>query len=110
MLLTLKNMGVMQDYNLQRFVEAQEGSFETALGELRSGRKQTHWMWYIFPQIRGLGKSEISKRFAIQGIEEARAYLGHPILGGRLIFVCSTLLELENLTAMAIFGYPDNMK
>jgi uncharacterized protein (DUF1810 family) len=75
---------VSDPYNLQRFIDAQESVIETALGELRAGSKRTHWMWFVFPQIAGLGSSSISQYYAIQSLEEARAYLAHPLLGPRL--------------------------
>jgi uncharacterized protein (DUF1810 family) len=75
---------VSDPYNLQRFIDAQESVIETALGELRSGSKRTHWMWFVFPQIAGLGSSSISQHYAIHSLEEARAYLAHPLLGPRL--------------------------
>ena len=100
----------MKDYNLKRFLDAQKSSFETALSELRAGRKRSHWMWYIFPQIQGLGSSEMSRRYAIRDLDEAKLYLAEPILGKRLINLCSELLKLENATASEIFGYPDDIK
>ncbi len=100
----------MKDHNLNRFIEAQAHYYDAALSELRSGKKQSHWMWFMFPQIRGLGFSETSKRYAIQNIDEAKAYLADPILGKRLTILCNVLLNLENRTAAEIFGYPDNMK
>ena len=100
----------MKDYNLKRFLEAQTNSYENALAELRAGRKRSHWMWFIFPQLQGLGSSEMSKRYAIRDLDEARLYLADPILGKRLINLCNELLKLENVTASEIFGYPDDMK
>ena len=100
----------MKDYNLKRFLEAQVNSYEKALAELRAGRKRSHWMWFIFPQIQGLGSSEMSKRYAIRDLDEAKLYLAEPILGKRLIGLCNELLKLENVTASGIFGYPDDMK
>lgn len=100
----------MNEYNLNRFVDAQVDSYETALTELRHGRKLSHWMWYIFPQIQGLGSSELSRRYAIRNIDEAKSYLAHPILRNRLISLCNELLKLENSTVADIFGYPDDMK
>ena len=100
----------MDNNNLKRFLDAQEKSFDTALAELRAGRKRSHWMWYIFPQIQGLGSSEMSRRYAIRDPDEARAYLADPVLSKRLIDLCNELLKLENLTATQIFGYPDDMK
>lgn len=100
----------MDNYNLKRFLDAQDKSFDTALTELRAGRKRSHWMWYIFPQIQGLGPSEMSRRYAIRDLDEARAYLADPVLSKRLIDLCNELLKLGNLTANQIFGYPDDMK
>ena len=98
------------ELDLQRFVEAQDGVFENALAELRSGRKRTHWMWFIFPQIDGLAMSATSKKYAIRSLAEARAFLDHPVLGLRLIECCDTLIALEGGTAAQIFGYPDDLK
>ena len=97
-------------YDLNRFVEAQATIFEQALAELRSGRKRSHWMWFIFPQIAGLGWSPTSRHYAIRSREEAAAYLRHPILGPRLVECVEALLALEGTTASAIFGYPDDLK
>jgi uncharacterized protein (DUF1810 family) len=97
-------------FDLDRFVTAQNGVYDHALAEIRSGRKRTHWMWFIFPQIDGLAMSATSKKYAIRSLDEARAYLDHPILGPRLIECCETLLALQGLTAAQIFGYPDDLK
>jgi uncharacterized protein (DUF1810 family) len=97
-------------YRLERFVEAQEGIYETALSELRIGRKRSHWMWFIFPQIDGLARSATAAYYAIRSLNEARAYLKHPILGSRLEECTRGLLGLERLSASDIFGYPDNLK
>ncbi len=97
-------------YDLERFVRAQEDSYERALTEIRNGGKRSHWMWYIFPQIAGLGQSLMSQRFAIKSLEEARAYLAHPILGPRLLTCMETLLRLRGFSADEIFGFPDTMK
>jgi uncharacterized protein (DUF1810 family) len=97
-------------YDLQRFLEAQQGSYQQALSEIRMGRKESHWMWYIFPQVKGLGSSSMAQRYAIIDIEEAEAYLRHPILGSRLIEISSALLELRTDDAYRVFGSPDNMK
>jgi len=97
-------------FDLQRFIDAQSGAFESALAELRRGRKAGHWMWFIFPQIRGLGASLTSQRYAIQSREEAAAYLADPILGQRLIECTESLLSIEGTTAEEIFGYPDVLK
>ncbi len=97
-------------FDLGRFVSAQEDVYDSALAEIRAGRKRTHWMWFIFPQIAGLGSSATSTRFAIKSAAEARAYLSHPILGPRLLECCTALLELESKSATEIFGSPDDMK
>jgi uncharacterized protein (DUF1810 family) len=97
-------------YELARFVEAQADVYERALAEIRSGEKRSHWMWFIFPQIEGLGFSAMSRRFAIRSRAEASAYLDHPILGRRLIACVEALLKLEGIPASEIFGYPDEMK
>ena len=98
------------EHNLERFLSAQERSFETALSEIKKGRKQSHWMWYIFPQIQGLGYSETSKFYAIKNLDEAREFLMHPILGERLIRICNELLKLPEHNANKIFGSPDDLK
>jgi uncharacterized protein (DUF1810 family) len=95
---------------LDRFLKAQEEDYTVALAEIMRGRKRSHWMWYIFPQIAGLGLSELSRHFAVKDITEAEAYLQHPILGERLIRICGELLKLESNDATAIFGYPDDVK
>jgi uncharacterized protein (DUF1810 family) len=97
-------------YNLERFVAAQRGVIEQARAELRRGRKTGHWMWFIFPQIAGLGMSAMSQRYAIGSLDEARAYLGHSMLGPRLREVCGIMLAVEGRTAGEIFGSPDDMK
>jgi len=96
--------------DLKRFLEVQENDFEIALAEIRKGRKQSHWMWYIFPQIAGLGFSPTSKFYAIKDRGEAENYLAHPLLGKRLIEISNALLEVEGKTANQIFGSPDDMK
>jgi len=97
-------------FDLKRFITGQEGIYGRVLAELKSGRKRTHWMWFIFPQIEGLGHSPTSRHYAIKSIAEARRYLGHPVLGGRLTECSEALLALEGPTASEIFGYPDDMK
>lgn len=97
-------------YNLQRFLEAQHGVFERVLEELRAGRKRSHWMWFIFPQINGLGRSEMASFYGISGSEEATAYLEHPVLGQRLEQCVELLMQLEGPTATQIFGELDAMK
>ena len=96
--------------DLSRFIHAQEGDYERALAELRSGQKRTHWMWYIFPQLDGLGFSATARRYAITSIEEAAAYLAHPILGPRLQQCAEAVLRIEGRSATAIFGSPDDLK
>ena len=98
------------EYNLERFINAQEASYEIALSEIKSGRKKSHWMWYIFPQVQGLGFSETSKFYAIKDIGEAKAFLEHPVLGERLVRICNALLHLESDNAHNIFGSPDDLK
>ncbi len=97
-------------FELDRFVKAQEGSVETALAEIRSGRKRSHWMWYVFPQFVGLGRSTMSQRYAIRSAAEAQAYLAHPVLGPRLIECFEATLGVEGLSAHDIFGSPDDLK
>jgi uncharacterized protein (DUF1810 family) len=97
-------------YDLKRFLSAQEGVYERALSELRGGRKQTHWIWFIFPQIDGLGYSPTAKRYAVKSIEEARRYLNHPVLGKRLLECTEAVIELKGGSVSEIFGYPDDLK
>jgi uncharacterized protein (DUF1810 family) len=98
------------EYNLERFIKAQQSDYPVALEEIKNGRKKTHWMWYIFPQIVGLGFSEASMYYAIHDIGEASAYLQHPVLGRRLETICEALLVLKNNNATSVFGKPDDMK
>ncbi len=105
------DLDIMQDpFNLNRFVEAQMSSYHRALLEIRKGKKESHWMWYIFPQLRGLGYSRTAMHYGISGIDEARAFLAHEILGPRLISISQALLDLEGSTAHDIFGTPDDLK
>ena len=97
-------------YNLQRFVAAQAPVFEQVCTELRAGSKQTHWMWFIFPQIAGLGRSATARRFAISSPEEAGAYLQHPLLGARLRECARLVNRIDGRSISAIFGYPDDLK
>ena len=97
-------------YDLQRFESAQAGVYEAALAELRSGRKTGHWMWFIFPQVAGLGMSAMSQRYAISSLVEARAYLDHPVLGPRLAECARVLTELSGVSAQDIFGGIDAVK
>jgi uncharacterized protein (DUF1810 family) len=101
---------VADPHDLNRFVEAQVGVYDRALAEIRSGRKQSHWMWFIFPQFDGLGFSSTSKHYAIKSAAEAKAYLNHPILGLRLVECAEAALSVQGRTALEIFGSPDNMK
>ena len=97
---------------LNRFVEAQDagGTYATALAELRRGRKTSHWMWFVFPQVAGLGRSETAQLYAVSGLTEARAYLADPVLGQRLRECCEVLLSLEDTDATTVFGSVDAMK
>lgn len=101
---------MMSDYDLERFVTAQEGVYDRALTELENGRKETHWMWYIFPQIFGLGHSENADYYGIQDLQEARDYYAHPILSARLMECCYAVLEHEEKSAGEIFGEIDSLK
>jgi uncharacterized protein (DUF1810 family) len=97
-------------YDLNRFVQAQQHDYAQALAEIRSGRKRSHWIWYIFPQFEGLGQSSMSRRYSIKSVAEAEAYLRHPLLGPRLIECCEGVLGVEGRSAREIFGYPDDVK
>ncbi|MDO7847229.1 DUF1810 domain-containing protein [Hymenobacter sp. M29] len=96
--------------SLTRFLEAQAGNYHDALSEIKSGRKRTHWMWYVFPQIQGLGLSETARFYAITDLREAEAYAKHPVLGQRLVEISAALLALQSNDAHAILGSPDDMK
>lgn len=96
--------------SLERFLSAQEHDYEIALSEMRNGRKQSHWMWYIFPQIQGLGYSSMAQFYAIKDREEAVAYLNHPVLGKRLVEISEVLLNLRENDAKKVMGYPDDLK
>ena len=97
-------------YNLRRFLLAQEPVFTQACAELAAGHKASHWMWFIFPQLRGLGSSAMAERYAIGSLDEARAYLAHPLLGERLRGCTQIANRIERRTAQEIFGYPDYLK
>lgn len=97
-------------YDLNRFIEAQEVNYDNAISELRAGRKRTHWMWYVFPQIAGLGNSAMSYRYGIRSEDEARAYLTHPVLGARLVECAEAVIAIDNRSAHDIFGSPDDLK
>ena len=107
---TDNTIGRDDPFDLNRFTKAQERIYGTVLAELRSGMKQSHWIWFIFPQIDGLGHSPTSKHYAIKSIEEARQYLKHPILGARLVECAETVMAVKGRSASQIFGYPDDMK
>ena len=96
--------------NLERFISAQESDYAIALSEIKGGRKRSHWIWYIFPQIQGLGYSSMAQFYAIKDKEEAIAYLKHPILGKRLVKITEALLDLQENNASLIMGYPDDLK
>ncbi|RDH79093.1 DUF1810 domain-containing protein [Mycolicibacterium moriokaense] len=97
-------------YDLQRFVDAQSGVFDTVVDELSAGRKRSHWMWFVFPQLRGLGSSPTAVRFAISSLDEARAYLAHETLGPRLRQCAGLVAGTAGRSAEEIFGWPDNLK
>ncbi|AWN37969.1 DUF1810 domain-containing protein [Methylobacterium radiodurans] len=99
-----------EPYDLRRFVAAQRDVYDTALAELRAGAKRSHWMWFIFPQVAGLGRSPMAERYAIASLAEARAYLAHPLLGPRLLACTRAANGHPGLSARALFGSPDDMK
>ncbi|NBL63591.1 DUF1810 family protein [Flavobacterium sp. NST-5] len=99
-----------QSFDLERFIEAQNKNYEAAINEIYNGKKVTHWMWYVFPQLKDLGKTETAKFFGISSIEEAKAYLKHPVLGKRLLAISEVLLKHQNKSANEIFGKPDDLK
>ncbi len=103
-------MTLPDPYNLQRFVDAQRGVYAQAETELRAGRKESHWMWFIFPQIQGLGRSSMAQKYAISSLKEAKAYLAHPILGPRLRTCTRLVTAVQNRSTLDVFGYPDNLK
>ena len=97
-------------YDLQRFVAAQDPVYDRVRAELRRGRKSSHWMWFVFPQVAGLGSSPVAQRFAISGLDEARAYLAHSVLGPRLVECAELAAAVEQGGAAEVFGYPDDLK
>jgi uncharacterized protein (DUF1810 family) len=97
-------------HDLQRFVTAQKGIYNVALSELRAGRKRSHWMWFVFPQLAGLGSSSTAETYAIRSLAEARAYLEHPVLGPRLIECVEAANAVRDRSALDVFGYPDELK
>src|SRR5690349_7103619 len=103
-------MKELHPHNLQRFLTAQDADYERALKELQRGRKQSHWIWFIFPQVAGLGHSSRAREYAIQSKHEAIAYLNHPVLGSRLQRCCEALLQHSDLNVIDIMGFPDDLK
>ena len=101
---------VGDEFDLSRFTSAQDGVYDRALAELRDGHKQTHWMWFVFPQLDGLGHSTTAKRYSIKNIEEATHYLNHPVLGRRLLECTQAVCAIEGRSVSEIFGYPDDLK
>ena len=97
-------------HHLRRFTDAQDGAFETALAELRAGAKQSHWIWFVFPQLASLGRSPTAQYYAIRSLEEARAYLAHELLGPRLHECTRLVARVDGRTAQQIFGWPDDME
>ena len=97
-------------YDLSRFHKAQQSSYKTALAEIRSGRKRSHWIWYIFPQIQGLGFSSTAQYYAIENLDEAKAYLADPVLRERLLEISNALLALDSCDPSEVMGYPDDLK
>ena len=107
-----QTLGMVDHHRLHRFVAAQDegGTYDRALGELRAGRKTSHWMWFVFPQLAGLGRSPMARRYAISGLAEAQAYLAHPVLGPRLLEATQAMADLEARTADEVLGAVDAMK
>ncbi len=101
---------MVDPFDLARFVEAQAGVFDVALAEIRKGQKRSHWMWFVFPQLRGLGMSQMAHRFGLSSLSEARAYLAHPVLGARLKAMVEALQDLEATSAVEVFGLVDARK
>ena len=111
---TVRPAGMVEvvDFDLERFVRAQDdgGTYQAALAELRAGRKRSHWMWFVFPQVAGLGSSSVARHYAISGLDEARAYLAHPVLGPRLVEVARALTGLPGGDPVAVLGPVDALK
>jgi uncharacterized protein (DUF1810 family) len=103
-------MPKLDPYDLQRFVDAQTANYADAVAELARGQKRTHWIWYVFPQLAGLGRSAIAQRYGIKSLDEAKAYAAHPILGPRLIECTGLMLAVRDRSATQILGAPDDMK
>ena len=106
----MKSPGEHDPFKLERFLAAQADVYSEVIAELRAGEKTSHWMWFIFPQIRGLGRSPVAREFAISGREEARAYLQHPVLGPRLIECTELVMRIRGRSLAEVFGSPDDMK
>lgn len=100
----------MKTYNLNRFIDAQLRDYPNALSEIKNGKKQSHWMWYIFPQISGLGRTEMSDYYAIKDLDEAKAYMQEPMLHSHLLEICEALLSLKTNDANKVLGFPDDLK
>ena len=103
-------MNGADQFDLQRFVDAQDHGYDAVLGELRGGKKRSHWIWFVFPQLRGLGRSPTAMRYGISSLEEARAYLAHDVLGPRLRECARLVAQIDGRSADQIFGWPDNLK
>jgi uncharacterized protein (DUF1810 family) len=103
-------MTAADPYDLKRFIDAQRGVYARVQSELRAGRKESHWMWYIFPQIAGLGHSATAQKYAVLTLDEAKAYLNHPVLGNRLRECTQLVMSVHGESIEAIFGYPDHLK
>ena len=103
-------MNQTDPFDLERFVQAQDPLFAGGEAELGAGRKRTHWMWFVFPQVRGLGRSEMARYYGVTSLDEAKAYLAHPILGPRLTLCANLVLAIENASLRQIFGSPDDLK
>jgi uncharacterized protein (DUF1810 family) len=103
-------MSINDEHDLNRFVDAQRSTYASALAELHGGRKRSHWMWFVFPQLAGLGRSATAERYAIASLAEAEVYLKHPVLGPRLIECATAVLDVEGRSAHEIFGSPDDLK
>jgi uncharacterized protein (DUF1810 family) len=103
-------VAMTDSFNLKRFVDAQDPLIDQISAELAAGKKRTHWMWFVFPQIQGLGHSEMARRYAISSVAEAEAYLAHPVLGERLLALTQIVNALEGRSVEQIFGYPDDLK
>lgn len=106
----LRGNSMRGEEGLERFVKAQKDDYAEALSEMKNGHKESHWIWYIFPQMRGLGYSSMSEYYGIKNLDEAKAYLKHPVLGKRLIEISEALLSLDSNDARNVMGYPDDLK